>query len=1002
MFARIGYSQTIIPRFEQLSVNDGLPHSSVYSILQDKTGFMWFGTADGLCRYDGTTLVPFRYVAKYSEDVVNNFVRGKLFEDHNNNIWYSNESGIYKWDAVTENLVKVKAFDKIYGNCAFKCMALDDDGTLWLFSMQDGIFTFDIFSGAFTQYPLPAKAKVSNVILSYNTMDLADNFWIRIISKNEPFFIFNKKTHLYKMDLEVDPPHALFFTKDNQVQAFDDKLIYSENHSGLLHTVIKQIDQQPISFYSFDGVLDNYGRLWMATRGNGLFYYDEKRDRFTQYRHDNSKLKSLPFDLTTCLYIDRNQNLWIGIDGGGVAKLDLKQPRFNLFPLSDGDYPVLNDYFTKCFYEDDKDRVWFGSHTNGLNILDQQSGKLVNYHHENNNSNSLPGNMVGNILKDRDGNMWIGSSGGISLFNESTASFKTIPVRGMTKLFPLINIFVYRMIQMKNGDLLAATLYGMVKIVKQSNGTYEGLFLSDEPKLTSTATDVVEMPDHTLYITMPTFGLYEVKLSEGKYRISNIVLKGIDLRAVRVDEHDSTWLWIATGKGLVHFNTITQKLQLWNESNGLANAYIYGSLEDTKGNLWISTNGGLSYFNRATSHFDNYSYQDGLQSNEFNTQSFYKSPSGIFYFGGIKGFNWFRPGPVDSIQTKPSAAIISIIINGKVFQKDTLFLQSHRITVSYDQDEFSFHFAALDYTRPEANKMQYMLENWDKTWTETRFGAARYSKLMPGKYIFHVKVANAEGVWSDEQQLIIVIKSPFWKTSWFLTLMSLLTLFVIVVITYGVFEFSANKKLRMLEKQIAIDTERNRISADMHDEIGSGITHIALLSELIQLQEKDSSGIKKDVNIIAVAARKLVQSMSEIIWALNPQNENLENLLAYTREQSQQYFEGMNVKFSIDFPDQVREIKLTNEQRRNLFLVTKEALSNALKHAQADEISLSLEIKSTQYCFTVKDNGRGIPEASIKPGSNGLRNMKKRMNDIGGTIEWSNDGGTKVEYCLDF
>ena len=195
--------------------------------------------------------------------------------------------------------------------------------------------------------------------------------------------------------------------------------------------------------------------------------------------------------------------------------------------------------------------------------------------------------------------------------------------------------------------------------------------------------------------------------------------------------------------------------------------------------------------------------------------------------------------------------------------------------------------------------------------------------------------------------------------------------------------------------------ERSRISSDMHDEIGSGITHIALLSELIQTQQKEVPGLKKDINVIATSARKLVQTMSEIIWAMNPQNDTLENLLAYIREQSHQYFESMDMHFEIYFPDAVPDIKLSNEQRRNLYLVTREALNNAMKHSEATCIQLKLEIQKKTCCFSVTDNGKGINEKVNKLGSNGLRNMNKRMEDIEGSIEWlSLERGTIVKYCL--
>lgn len=199
-----------------------------------------------------------------------------------------------------------------------------------------------------------------------------------------------------------------------------------------------------------------------------------------------------------------------------------------------------------------------------------------------------------------------------------------------------------------------------------------------------------------------------------------------------------------------------------------------------------------------------------------------------------------------------------------------------------------------------------------------------------------------------------------------------------------------------------LEAERIRISSDMHDEIGSGITHIALLSELIQTQRKDERELKKDIKVIAVSARRLVQTMSEIIWALNPHNDTLENLLAYTREQSRQYFEPLQMQFEISFPDVIPDIKLSNAQRRNLYLVTREALNNAMKHSGATMIQLELVIIKRNYCFSVTDNGKGIVEKKIKPGSNGLLNMKKRMKDIGGRIDWLPlDQGTTVKYSLD-
>ncbi|MES2774977.1 MAG: two-component regulator propeller domain-containing protein [Bacteroidota bacterium] len=963
---------------------------------------MWFGTPDGLCRYDGNELNSYKYNATRAGDVINNFVRGLVLEDKEGNIWYSNESGIYKWDVYKEQVMKVRPFKKDeFGNVDFRATYIDTTGSLWLFNVIYGMFEFDVATGSLKRYPLPVATNTLTFKIATSAVDETGNIWLRIVSHNEPYFVFNTTTHSYSIQLAQNPPHAVFFTNYKMIQAFDDRLIYDDIKTGETDTVSKLINHKNISFYSLDGIKDNYGRLWMTAQGNGLFYYDEKYNRFQEYHHDNSKLKSLPFDLTTCLFIDRSQNLWIGMDGGGVARLDLKQPKFNLFPLSEGDYPILKDYFTKCFYEDEKGRTWFGTHTNGLNILDHESSTLVNYQHKKNDPTSIPGNIISAILKDRDGNIWVGGSGGFSIFNESKGTFHTIELNGLPLLFPERNIFVYKMIQLKNGDLLAATLIGLVRITKQKNGSYEGAHFNDDPRTRGATTDVVELPSGTIYCTITNVGFHEMTPRVNEYQTANIFLAGLDLRSVQMDEENTEWLWVATGIGLIHFNTKTKKHTVWNEKNGLANSYVYGMLDDGKKGFWLSTNGGLSYYNKQAGKFENYTYQDGLQSNEFNTQAFYKSPKGTFYFGGIKGFNWFKTGGVNIDHIKPAVAITKIEIGDAVFEKDSGFVSYRTITVTHDHNDFNFQFAALDYTRPEANKMQYMLENWDGNWITTAAKSVRYSNLLPGHYTFRVKACNAEGVWSNEESIFLIIKAPFWQQLWFRVTSILLLLSLIILITYVISQAKAKRKLQLLEKQIAVDNERNRISADMHDEIGNGITHIALLSELIQTREKNVDDIKKDVSTIALSARKLVQTMSEIIWALSPQNDTLESLLAYIREQSQQYFDGMEIAFVIDFPQVVPDIILSNEKRRNLFLVSKEALYNALKHSGSKNIFLSVTITPTQYCFCVSDNGIGMSAVTLKTGSNGLKNMKKRMQIIGGTIEWKMEmGGTTVVYCL--
>jgi signal transduction histidine kinase/ligand-binding sensor domain-containing protein len=994
-------AQTIIPRFESLGVNDGLSHSSVYAIYQDRKGFMWFGTANGLCSYDGTVLKSFKYSVEKKGGAVNNFIRGKLSEDKKGNIWYTNESGIYKWDIITEIVNRELAFDKgEFGDSEFRALYMDDQSVLWMLNIFHGLFEYNTKTKKLDRYPIPIKIDYSRVLNSWDNSDADGNTWLHInTGRKDPYIKFEKTSHQFSLQFTEDPPQAIFFDKNKSILAYNDRLVWNDD-AGRTTLTVPTINGNTGSLASSAGILDNYGRLWMTESGGGLCYYDRQLNRFYRFKHDNFRLKSLPFDLTTCLFIDRDDNLWIGSDGGGVARIDLKQPRFNLFPLSEGDHLILSNYFSKCFYEDEKRRIWFGTHNNGLNIYDPVTDELTNFRHDALKPGSLPGNITGSILKDRENNIWIGSSGGISIFNEERQSFQTIDIAGLPPLRPNLSNFVFKMIQLQNGDILAATVIGIIKITKEK-GQYRGLYFKKNRYLISFSTDITEMPDSSIYITLPGIGLYQLKPHNGDYRLVQLFFKSIDLRSIRPDERNKDCVWIGSGIGLIHFNTVTHDYKIWNEKDGMANSYVYGSLEETGGNLWISTNRGLSYFNRQKNRFDNYSYLDGLQSNEFNTQAFYKSKTGTFYFGGIKGFNWFRPGEAGKQAVKPVAAITGFEINDSVFQKDSGYISNRSVTVPYHQNDFNFHFAALNYTRPEANRFQYMLRGWDKGWIVSENKSARYANLPPGEYLLKLKVSNADGVWSEEERISLTIKAPFWKQGWFVAFIGLLFLLIVIFITRRLSLLKARRKLQLLEKQIAVEAERNRISADMHDEIGSGITHIALLSELIHTQQKGEAAIKKDVQIIATSARRLVQTMSEIIWALNPQNDTLENLLAYIRERSSQHFESFNIQLVISFPDEVPFIRLTNENRRNLYLVTKELLNNAMKHSGATRIDLSMEINGQACCFIVKDDGTGMSQTGPKSEGNGIRNLKKRMKDIGGTISWLSPGkGTSVNYCL--
>lgn len=985
------FAQRIIPSFETLNVNQGLTQSSVYAIHQDRFGYMWIGTADGLNRYDGNGLKQFK-IQNDKLEIESNFVRGNLAEDADGNIWYCNESGIYCFEQCTQSIRVIRVFQKDeFKASTFMCLGLQQ-GCFWMSNATNGVFSYSLKTGVLKQYHHKVFNQNSDIYYFNSSIHTDGKIWIAYSDKRG-LWSFDIKTHSFQQyDAKHPYTNIKFGIKKHYLLSENEIYIYdSVSHKTIRDTIWKAAQ----NFSPTIIIEDFQNRLWAASSTQGLAYYDPKYKKTWHLRHHNAKLKSLPNDLITCCLIDRADNLWIGTDGGGVCFVDLKQPKFNLFPQDEGEYPKLKNFFTKCFYEDSKKRIWVGSHDAGLSIIEPYTLQVKNISRINGNDLCA----VGAIFEDKERQIWVGHSKGFAIFNEQKNTFKEIEI---SKRIPLKSstLFTNDLKQLPSGVLMAATQWGLV-LVKETNGIYRAIDFYKQKNFGAQALSISLASNGDIWVASPTSGLLKIKQDGDSLVLIASYFTGVNVRSVHIDDADEKIIWVATAKGLLRFDSETRKFRIFNQKDGMVNSFVYGILSDEKNNLWMSTNGGLVYYDRIKNRFANYSINDGLQSNEFNTGAFYKSKSGTFYFGGINGFNWFRPksDKVVGNSYKPQVALTTIYINDQYFVQDKKFVGLSKISLPYFRNKLNFEFSVLDYTSPKANKICYQLKGWDNDWICGYDKNVVYQNLSPGNYELLFKGINGNEQQSDIHHVLISIHLPFWKTWWFLSLI-ILCFIGIVFFSVRIYTRNAiNKKIRLFEKQKAIAEERNRISRDMHDEIGSGLTHIALISELIQTQKKTETELRKDVGNIANSAQKLVASMSEIIWALNPNNDTLESLLSYLREQTRAYFEPFDIHYHIDFPDDIPQVTLSNEKRRNLFLVAKEALNNALKYAQAQKISLIITIAQKTLTFEVVDDGMGLDIRKVRRGANGLINMQKRMNDIGGTFELrSSNMGTSILF----
>ena len=406
----------------------------------------------------------------------------------------------------------------------------------------------------------------------------------------------------------------------------------------------------------------------------------------------------------------------------------------------------------------------------------------------------------------------------------------------------------------------------------------------------------------------------------------------------------------------------------------------------------MGTNYGLCRFNPVDYSCKNFGEKDGIQNFEFNTGAALKLIDGTLLIGGITGYNIIEP---DKIESKKAAAPVVVISSFRVFDKETP-IGDHTITLKYKENNLAFEFAALSYFKNQDNHYAYMLEGVDHDWifSDTRRNVT-YSKLAPGEYTFRVKASNSDGVWNESgTQLEINITPPWWQQTWFI----LLCLLVAIAIIYFIDSYERNRK-----KQL--EAVRARISRDLHDDMGSTLQSISVMSEIARMktlsdnQQESIPFIEK----IGSASREMVEKMNDIVWAVNPKNDNFENILLHMRAFGGELLAGKDIALHFKTDGGLNNIRLSMEKRKSFFLVYKEALNNAYKYSGAKNVNVEISKSNQTLTLVVEDDGVGfnMNEDRLKTGGNGLKNMNIRAAELNGSISITSAPGQGTKVNLD-
>jgi ligand-binding sensor domain-containing protein/signal transduction histidine kinase len=811
------YNRSI--RFEHLSLEHGLSQSVVNAILQDGQGFLWFGTEDGLNRFDGYSFKVYRPEADDSASISDRWITS-LLEDRDGMMWIgTRQGGLNRFDPRSGQFTALKhdpADESSLSDDRVHTLYLDKSGNLWV-GTENGLDRFDASTGAFEHYKMSNTGGLSSNSISAIYQDNRGRLWVgtrdaglnRLEAKTDTFTVFkydpndsNSLSNNRVTDIVEDRNGFLWISTVNGLNRFDPFSEIFVHYQYSRSEPSSLADNTVHSLY-----VDTHGGLWIGTN-NGLDRYYERFNRFIHYRQEPADPNSLSNNVIYSIYEDRGGVLWVGTYGSGLNKYNRQQDQFNYYRHDPDNPNSLSGNFISPIFVDEGGTVWIGTYGDGLNHFNPVLDRFTHYRHDPDNPRSLSSDEVYSILRDHNGALWVGTSEALDRLDAQTESF--IHYRTSLTDLGISGLPIYVLYEDSSNTLWLGTSKGLDQFEPQTETFIHYRPIRNDPTSLSGEQVVSIVEDNRGWLWVGTFdsGLNRFNPdAEGFIRYRNdpnnpSSLSNNSVFALYEDRHGT--LWIGTGGGgLDRYEPETDSFIHYTEKDGLPNNVINGIVEDDEGDLWLSTNHGLSRFDPHTNTFRNYTVSDGLQSNEFNTNAYAISPRNEIYFGGINGLNSFRPLQIKDSVYIPPITLTSLTLDGKPIEMESQVEALQEITLNWPENSFEFEFAALAYAQSSKNKYAYMLENFDSSWNEigtTRNG--RYTNLPGGSYTLLLKGSNSDGVWNETPlRLRVSVVPPFWQTMWFQGLMAF-TLVTVVAGGYRLRLHGIQRRNRELEKLV--------------------------------------------------------------------------------------------------------------------------------------------------------------------------------------------------------
>jgi ligand-binding sensor domain-containing protein len=814
------YSQSEYTKFERIDTDKGLPHSTVLCMLQDKTKFLWFGTKDGLCRYDFTTFISYRNKPGDNRSISHNFIKS-IAEDNNGNLWIGTwGGGLNMFDPKTEKFTQYK-YDKnnetTISSDFINCVLADAHGNVWIGTDNAGL---DLFNSSLQRFEHFSTNVKKNEAISGNSVkvifeDGERNLWI---GTNNGLNKFDRVSNTFKKI-----SNAIFSESNPQAEDIITDICEDATKNLWIATYgsgLNLLDRQSNSFtpvkstrqsipkYLLSVAVDSNGNLWIGSENEGVCVLDSKTGVAKRFVHNETDPYSISGNTINSIGKDEKSNIWFCALNGGISILNKDAEKF-IHYRHNSDFQGLSDNKVISILADSESNVWIGTDGGGLNRLDSRTKKITTYIHSPVNSNSVAGNFIRDLYQDSNKNIWIGTWGdGVSVFNPSKNEFTHLR-HNPQQPTSLSSNNVWAIMEDYRKRIWVGTYDAGVNVFDPNTKKFTHFRHLEGPGSISSdkILSLFEDKDGDIWLGTDEGGLnlYNAQANSFvsfKHSDSANSLSNNSVGCILQDSRG--YLWLGTNLGLNKFDKKKKSFKAYFVKDGLPNDVILGILEDKQGNLWISTNNGLSKFNPVNSSFVNFTVSDGLQDNEFKENAYAKSAEGRFYFGGKNGFNEFVPEEIASTYYEPTTVLTDFLIFNKsipVAENATSdspltasITHTKGITISYKQSVISFEFASLAHTPSRKRSYSYMLEGFDKEWREINSNKVTYTNLDPSDYVFKVRGLNSEGNWSTKTaSLHITITPPFWLTWWFKAT-------VLLIIGIGIVAYN-QVKTRMIKRR---------------------------------------------------------------------------------------------------------------------------------------------------------------------------------------------------------